>query len=120
MALAEVDGLRLLFDPLLADRHHGGVFEIVPPRERTTSCSSQTSSSSRTGIPITSCDVLDGRRHWGDLLLGGHLRACSRAYDVGERGLVRARVTPIFLYEALSYSASVERAVEHELRITTS
>lgn len=61
------------------------------------------------------CDVIEGRRHWGDLLLGGTLRACSRAYDVGPAGLTRARTQPIFLYSALSYSESVERAVEHEL-----
>lgn len=61
------------------------------------------------------CEVIEGRRHWGDLLLAGVLRACSRAYDVTGRGLVRANVPPIFLYAAISYSASVERAVEHEL-----
>jgi L-ascorbate metabolism protein UlaG (beta-lactamase superfamily) len=61
------------------------------------------------------CDVIEGRRHWGDVLLAGALRGCSRAYDVGARGLVRANVSPIFLYEAISYTASVERAVEHEL-----
>lgn len=61
------------------------------------------------------CDVIEGRRHWGDLLLAGLLRACSRAYDVGPRGLVRANVSPIFLYQAISYTASVERALEHEL-----
>lgn len=61
------------------------------------------------------CEVLDGIRHWGDVLLAGALRGCSRAYDIGERGLVRANVSPIFLYEALSYTASVERAVEYEL-----
>jgi UDP-MurNAc hydroxylase len=61
------------------------------------------------------CDVIEGVRHWGDLLLAGALRACSRAYDIGRSGLVRANVPPIFLYAAISYSASVERAVEHEL-----
>lgn len=61
------------------------------------------------------CEVIEGRRHWGDLLLGGALRACSRAYDVTHAGVVRANVPPIFLYAAISYSASVERAVEHEL-----
>ncbi|MBS2014727.1 MAG: MBL fold metallo-hydrolase [Deltaproteobacteria bacterium] len=30
--LAEIAGLRLLFDPLLDDRHHGGVFAVTPPR----------------------------------------------------------------------------------------
>jgi len=33
MWLAEAAGLRLLFDPLLAPTHHGGVFEVVPRRE---------------------------------------------------------------------------------------
>lgn len=61
------------------------------------------------------CDVIEGRRHWGDLLLAGTLRACSRAYDVHEAGLTRGNDPPIFLYAALSYTSSVERAVEHEL-----
>ena len=30
--LVEVDGLRLLFITLLEDLHHGGVFEVYPPR----------------------------------------------------------------------------------------
>ena len=33
MWLAEAAGLRLLFDPLLAPTHHGGVFEVVPRRD---------------------------------------------------------------------------------------
>ncbi len=61
------------------------------------------------------CDVIEGARHWGDPLLAGALRGCSRAYDVSPGGLTRARIPPIFLYEAISYGASVERAVEHEL-----
>lgn len=32
MWLVEVEGLRLLFDPLLADTHHCGVYELVPRR----------------------------------------------------------------------------------------
>jgi hypothetical protein len=32
MWLVEADGLRLLFDPLLRETHHGGVFEVVPRR----------------------------------------------------------------------------------------
>ena len=61
------------------------------------------------------CDVIDGRRHWGDLLLAGVLRACSRAYDIRPSGLVRAKVPQIFLYAAIPYGVSVERAVEHEV-----
>ncbi|MGE0712770.1 MAG: MBL fold metallo-hydrolase [Planctomycetota bacterium] len=30
--LCEVEGLRLLLDPLLEARHHGGVLEVAPPR----------------------------------------------------------------------------------------
>lgn len=30
--LAELGGLRILFDPLIDGRHHGGVFEVFPPR----------------------------------------------------------------------------------------
>lgn len=33
MWLVEVEGLRLLFDPLLEPTHHCGVYELVPPRE---------------------------------------------------------------------------------------
>lgn len=33
MWLAEVGELRLLFDPLLEDRHDGGVFEVTPARQ---------------------------------------------------------------------------------------
>lgn len=55
-------------------------------------------------------DVLDARLHWGDLLLGGMLRAASRAYTVDERGLRRAPEQPIFLYHALSYEESARRA----------
>jgi hypothetical protein len=61
------------------------------------------------------CDVIEGKRHWGDLLLAGMLRACTRAYDVGPRGLQRAKVPELFVYAALSYAESVERAVEYEL-----
>jgi len=32
MWLAEVGQLRVLFDPLLSDAHHGDVFEVFPPR----------------------------------------------------------------------------------------
>jgi hypothetical protein len=30
--LAELGGLRILFDPLIEGAHHGGVFEVFPPR----------------------------------------------------------------------------------------
>ncbi|MCA9696235.1 MAG: MBL fold metallo-hydrolase [Myxococcales bacterium] len=56
--------------------------------------------------------VLDGRRSWSDLLLAGGLRASSRAYEVGEGGLARARVGLTFLYYGLSHRESVRRSVE--------
>ncbi|MBX7197040.1 MAG: MBL fold metallo-hydrolase [Sandaracinaceae bacterium] len=60
------------------------------------------------------CEVLEGRRHYGDLLLSGTLRAATRSYDVGPAGL-HPRPEAIFLYRALSYSASFERSVEWQL-----
>src|SRR5690349_14363488 len=32
MWLADIAGVRVLFDPLLAPTHHGGVFEVAPRR----------------------------------------------------------------------------------------
>jgi hypothetical protein len=60
-------------------------------------------------------DVLEGRRHWGEPLLGGMLRASLRAYEVSSEGLARTEVAPIFLYYALSYDESHERWIEHQL-----
>ncbi len=55
--------------------------------------------------------VLQARRHWGDVLLAGALRAVSRAYEVAD-GRLRARpLGEIFLYHGLGYEAAVERAV---------
>ena len=60
-------------------------------------------------------EVVVGRRHWGDLLLSGGLRARSRAYRVDAAGLHRARVGETFLYYALSYADSVARSVAWEV-----
>ncbi|MFV8755980.1 MBL fold metallo-hydrolase [Nannocystaceae bacterium ST9] len=60
-------------------------------------------------------EVLVGRRHWGDLLLSGGLRATTRAYRVDARGLHAANLGEAFCYYALSYAESVERAVRWEL-----
>ncbi len=57
-------------------------------------------------------DVLEARRHWGDLLLGGMLRACSRARHVDARGLRRIPLQPLFVYEALSYEESLRRMLD--------
>lgn len=58
------------------------------------------------------CDVIEAKRSWGDLLLGGTLRASSRAYAVDAQGLREIVLQPLFLYSAISYEESVERALE--------
>jgi hypothetical protein len=60
-------------------------------------------------------DVIEGRRHWGEPLLGGQLRSVRRAYDVGTAGVTEAPIAPVFLYYGLSYEESHERWVEHQL-----
>ncbi|MEM9189639.1 MAG: MBL fold metallo-hydrolase [Myxococcota bacterium] len=59
--------------------------------------------------------VLEGRLHWGDVLLRGDLRAVSRGYAVDEHGLRRTPHAEIFLYHGLSYRASLRRQVEFML-----
>jgi hypothetical protein len=61
-------------------------------------------------------DVIEGRRHWGEPLLGGLLRATHRALRVRGGQLVPLEVAMIFLYYALGYDESQERSVEHQLR----
>lgn len=56
-------------------------------------------------------EVLESRRSWGDVLLAGGLRACTRAYALDEAGLRSAEVGETFLYYGLSYDDSVERTV---------
>jgi UDP-MurNAc hydroxylase len=60
-------------------------------------------------------EVLQGRRHWGDPLLSGGLRALSRAHRVDAGGLRRANLAEVFLYYALSYADSVDRALRWEV-----
>lgn len=57
-------------------------------------------------------DVIEGRAHWGRALLGGQLRATSRAWRVDGRGLHPLKIAPIFLYYGLPYEAAFERWVE--------
>lgn len=57
-------------------------------------------------------DVIEARRHWGDLLLGGMLRACCRAVEVDAHGLRPIPLQPLFVYEAISYEDSVQRALD--------
>lgn len=60
-------------------------------------------------------EVVEGQRHWGDVLLAGCLRAVSRAYAVDESGLRDVTVGETFLYYGLSYDEAVERAVRWEV-----
>jgi hypothetical protein len=60
-------------------------------------------------------EVIDGRRHWGDVLLAGGLRTANRAYAIEHGRLRRAAVADTFLYYGLSYDAAVERAVRWEV-----
>lgn len=60
-------------------------------------------------------DVIEGQRHWGDVLLAGCLRAATRAYAVQEGTLRRLSVGETFLYYGLSYDDAVERAVRWEV-----
>ncbi len=61
-------------------------------------------------------EVIEGRRHWGDVLLAGGLRASTRAYTVDAQGLRRASIAETFVYYGVSYDDSVERAVRWEVR----
>ena len=60
-------------------------------------------------------EVIEGRRHWGDVLLAGALRTATRAYTVDATGLRAARIGETFLYYALSYDDAVRRAVRWEV-----
>lgn len=62
-------------------------------------------------------EVLEGRKHWGDLLLAGALRACTRAYDVRDGRLQPLALGDIFLYHGLSYDAAVRRAVQRAVAL---
>ncbi|MBX7082438.1 MAG: MBL fold metallo-hydrolase [Nannocystaceae bacterium] len=60
--------------------------------------------------------VIEGRRGWGDVLLAGALRARSRAYRAQPGGGVAAlAVGETFLYYALPYELSHERATRWEV-----
>lgn len=62
-------------------------------------------------------DVIDGRRHWGEPLLAGMLRAVDRSYTVSHRGVERTGVGMIFLYHALPYRESQRRMVARQLAL---
>lgn len=60
-------------------------------------------------------EVLTARRHWGDVLLAGALRGCSRAYTLAGGRLQRLPLADLFVYHGLAYDDSVARAVRREV-----
>lgn len=56
-------------------------------------------------------DVIEGRSHWGTALLGGRIRATTRAYRITPSGMAPLKVAPIFLYYALPYEEAFGRWV---------
>lgn len=65
------------------------------------------------------CDVLDARRHWGELLLSGSLRGVSRGARVEAIGLTPSPLQALFVYYAIGYEESFERAVDRYLDALT-
>ena len=60
-------------------------------------------------------DVIEGRRQWGDPLLGGMIRASTRAYDLNDEGLLVSPIVSTFVYYGIPYEVSVERAVAWQI-----
>lgn len=60
-------------------------------------------------------EVIAGRRGWGDVLLAGALRSQVRAYAPFNGTVRTLPLAPIFLYYALPYERSFERAVAWEI-----
>jgi hypothetical protein len=60
-------------------------------------------------------EVLEGRLAWGDALLAGKLRLHARAYRVDAHGGSLVPLPPVFLYAAIGYVESFERACRHAL-----
>lgn len=60
-------------------------------------------------------EVIAGQRGWGDVLLAGALRSQVRAYAPFNGAVRKVPVAPIFLYYALPYERSFERAVTWEV-----
>ncbi len=56
--------------------------------------------------------VIEGKTSWAEPLLAGLLRTATRTYRVDEHGVHGLNVGVPFLYYALGYDQSVERAVE--------
>lgn len=60
-------------------------------------------------------EVIAGQRGWGDVLLAGALRSQVRAYAPFNGKVRKIPLAPIFLYYALPYERSFERAVAWEV-----
>lgn len=61
-------------------------------------------------------EVIAGQRGWGDVLLAGALRSQVRAYAPFNGKVRRLPLAPIFLYYALPYERSFERAVAWDVQ----
>lgn len=62
-------------------------------------------------------EVLQGRKHWGDPLLAGALRGCTRAYELRGAALRPLPLADVFLYYGLSYDESVRQSVEYQVAL---
>jgi hypothetical protein len=60
-------------------------------------------------------EVIDGRRHWGDVLLAGGLRTANRAYAIEHGAVHRSGVPDTWIYFGLAYDKAVDRAVRWEV-----
>lgn len=60
-------------------------------------------------------EILAGRRSFASVLLAAMLRIVRRTYRITEHGVGDAPVAPVFLYEAIGYRESFERAVRFDV-----
>lgn len=59
--------------------------------------------------------IIKAQRHWGDALLSGALRGCTRAYTLADGRLQRLRIGDLFVYHGLGYDESFTRTIHHQL-----
>jgi UDP-MurNAc hydroxylase len=107
--------LRFVVEVVYADEHRAWTLTIGPDHAEVTLGFTSDWDVLNVLVGSLFADVIAGRRHWGDLLLGGALRGYSRAYELGPRGLAAAPVAEMFVYYALSYDESTRRAIAWEL-----
>jgi UDP-MurNAc hydroxylase len=108
--------LRLVVEVVFPEAHDAFTLHVGPDGTRVVAAYDDDWDVLNTVAGSLLWEVLESRRHWGDVLLAGALRACTRAYAVDEHGLHLAEVGETFLYYGLSYDDAVERAVRYEVR----